>query len=179
MGRLLSLLALAGIVALAAAAPATTAPADTVLAMATCGGAKQYTFLFWPKGHPAIASVKFPKFATPHVEAYAGSSKKYPNSAFAASVAANGKGGMAKTCKQATPTGNLNFRATAAPARATALVCLFKAPPILHILKLDAGGFALEAEDTPGTLAMEAVLKAGGSKLLYDPTLCRLAPAPR
>ena len=36
------------------------------------------TFLVWPHGHPAIASVKFPEIRNPHVELYLGFGTQYP-----------------------------------------------------------------------------------------------------
>src|SRR5262245_17916805 len=81
------LLGIAMFAASAGAVPTTTA------VRGKCG-AKALTIYFWPEGHPAIPSIGFPEFRTPHVEVYGGKQ-------LIGFVDATGAGGFAKSCKTA------------------------------------------------------------------------------
>src|SRR4051794_36702750 len=95
-------LALAGLALAIAAGLAASAFARDQASPAgpgACGTPKQVTYLFWPQGHPAIPSVNFPAFPTPHLELYKGAAGTYPNSASAGFVSAESAGGFAKACR--------------------------------------------------------------------------------
>ncbi|HWQ02406.1 MAG TPA: hypothetical protein VN449_09860, partial [Gaiellaceae bacterium] len=67
--RWLALVVCVGVVVLStSAAPAGTLSPGSA-ARYSCG-AKAMKFYFWPQGHQAVPSVKFPPYAPPHLEAY-------------------------------------------------------------------------------------------------------------
>jgi hypothetical protein len=155
-----------------AATTAGAAPTDRVKGVATCGSATTWTFLFWPNGHPAIPSVKFPKFARPHLEAYRGAGRRYPGSGLGGFVSTNG-GGFAKTCRQVRgPARTTQIRNPAAAVRKTALVCRFSKPPVHELVQFSAGGQAWVAIEPSGRELVYATLKAKGSEIVYDKTRC-------
>lgn len=162
-----------------AVAAASAGPGDKVLGFFSCGNATQYTFLFWPTGHPAIASVDFPKFTVPHLEAYSGADKKYPTSAFVASAAANGSGGTKAGCKAFVPKVSIGYRGKGVTTSATALVCTFHAAPVHEFVRFASGGIGYSVIDPPNLQVVYAQLRPTGSKLQYDSSFCRATPSPR
>lgn len=174
--RRLALLAI--VLAGSAAAAAWAGPANKVLELAICGSATQYTFLFWPHGHPAIASVDFPTFPPPHLEAYSGTNKKYPNSAFVASAAANGAGGTKPGCRPFVPKVSIVFHAKSVTMNSTALVCTFHSAPVHEFVRLSSGGLGYSAIDPPKRQVLYAQLSPTGAKLSYDSSFCRATPSP-
>jgi len=82
-----------------------------------CGG--RMSVLVWPKGHGVIPSVSFPAIVNPHVEAYVGWDKRYPEALYGGYVVGGKpKGGI--------PVGDVNLRLNCInygdPAKATATV---------------------------------------------------------
>ena len=177
MGRLLSLLGLEGVVVAAlVAGPASPAQGNTVVGRASCGTAKQYRFLYWPKGHPAIPSVGFPAFAPPHFEAYSGGGSKFPNSQSAGYASAGGAG-FAKKCKPQ-KVGNLKPGSVTVATQTTQLVCAFPKAPLHQIVRLSSGGFNYVVLVPPDRLAVTAQFTPKSTLLAYDAKLCHTAPAP-
>ena len=154
--------------------------ADQGIALVKCGSSKTFTFLFWPNGHPAIASVKFPKFAVPHLEAYAGTNKKYPNSANVGGLSSKGQGGFTKACTAASLSAIGPFQTHKTTTQQTALVCKFSTPPLHEFVRLSAGGVAYVVIATPSNReVVYATLKPKGSSLVYEPSVCRPTPSPK
>ena len=161
-----------------AASLATAAPGDTILGFWTCGNATQYTFLFWPHGHPAIASVRFPSFPVPHLEAYSGNNRQYPNASFVASAAANGAGGTKKGCTPFVPKVSIGYRGKSVTAVSTALVCTFHAAPVHEFVRFASGGVGYSVIDPPKLQVVYAQLTPAGSKLSYDSSFCHQTASP-
>lgn len=137
-------------------------------------GAKKMTFYFWPQGHNAVPSLKFPAFTTPHLEAYT------TGGPFDASVDANGSFGYAKACKKVAdlparwPRGVKRITTTT-----TVLVnCTFPAAADLKASKVGAGGLLIATLGHTTTLVVMAAIKATGSTITYDNRYCRSRAAP-
>jgi hypothetical protein len=144
---------------------------------------RDLTFIFWPHGHPAIASVRFPSFPHPHVEVYKGSGRRYPNRDQIGLVVfdAGGTtgGGFSQSCSTVAGAATATATSTTAmTAAATALVCTFPVPAELEYAKTSRS-ITLRAV-VPKTLriAVSTRLAAGGSSLRFDPKLCRPTPPP-
>jgi hypothetical protein len=158
---------------------ASAVSADKLLGLSICGNATQYTFLFWPHGHPAIASVNFPKFSVPHLEAYSGANKKYPNSDFVASAAANGSGGTKPGCRAWLPKVGIGYHGKSVTTSQTALVCTFHSAPAHEFVRFSSGGIGYSAINPPNLQVLYAQLRPTGSKLSYDSSFCHPTTSPR
>lgn len=137
-------------------------------------GAKKMTFYFWPEGHNAVPSLKFPAFPTPHLEAYT------TGGPFDASVDANGAFGYAKACKKV---GDLPARWPRGVKRTTTtttvlLNCTFPAAADLKASKVGAGGVLIVTLGHTTKLVVTAAIKATGSTITYDNRYCRSRAAP-
>ena len=131
------------------------------------------TFYFWPQGHDAVPSLKFPAFKPPHLEAYT------TGGPFDAFVDASGALSYAKACKKVA---DLPAR-WAGPKRktiATTLIvnCSFPAAADLKASKAAGGGLLIATIGHTTKLVVLASLRAAGSKLTYDIRYCRTSPAP-
>ena len=100
------------------------------------GGAT--TVLFWPHGHPAIPSIRFPAFPSPHIEVYK-TGLRYVNNDFRAYVGP-GAGSWGPQCRgtSGAPSPNRISKAAKLSAEA-ALVCRFKSPAI-QLERADGAG---------------------------------------
>ena len=137
-------------------------------------GAKKMTFYFWPQGHNAVPSLKFPAFTTPHLEAYTSGGP------FDAFVDANGALSYAKACKKV---GDLPARWTRGVKRTTTTTtlvvnCTFPAAADLKASKAGAGGLMIVTLGHTTTLVVMAAIKATGSTITYDNRYCRSRAAP-
>jgi hypothetical protein len=69
--------AILGVFAVGAMASAQATSPTRSAAWKTCG--PTFTFLVWPKGHPALPSIRFPAIRNPHVEVYLGVGNQWPD----------------------------------------------------------------------------------------------------
>jgi hypothetical protein len=160
-----------------AASTAASAHADSVVEVKACGAAYAYTYLFWPHGHPAIASVKMRAYPRPHLQLYAGTDERYPARAFRAFVSARG-GSFTRGCEPAT-VGEVRGLAGAPPLDTDArLVCRFPSVPVHELVQLSGGGYALVTVVPPDREAVYAIVRARGSRLVFDGSLCQALRAP-
>jgi hypothetical protein len=125
-----------------------------------CGG--KMSILVWPHGHGVILGVNFPAIVNPHVEAYVGWNKKYPEALYGGYVV-GGKptGGI--------PVGDVNLRlncinyGNAAKASAivpngvkitsrTALQCTFAGSGVFDLIELGRGARVLVLHNGPRVL---------------------------
>ncbi|MEW6583532.1 MAG: hypothetical protein AB1416_12320, partial [Actinomycetota bacterium] len=83
----------AGTAVLVAAAPAAAKSVPVA-----CPGASQLTVLFWPKGHPKIASLGFPAYRLPHAELFAAAKQV----AYLEAGGAKGPVGSTSGCRKVT-----------------------------------------------------------------------------
>jgi hypothetical protein len=170
--RGIALVVCLGVMALSTSA----APAETLspggAARYSCG-AKAMKFYFWPQGHQAVPSVKFPPYASPHIEAYAASGAQH------GFVDSNGALSFAKTCKQV---GNLpsKWASTKRKTITTTMVlnCVFPAVAELNAAKVAAGGVMMVTLGHTTKQVVQGNLKATGSTLTFDTRFCRTAAAP-
>jgi hypothetical protein len=130
-------------------------------------------FYFWPQGHQAVPSVKFPPYAPPHIEAYAASGAQH------GFFDSNGALSFAKTCKQV---GNLpsKWASTKRKTITTTMVlnCVFPAVAELNAAKVAAGGVMMVTLGHTTKQVVQGNLKATGSTLTFDTRFCRTAAAP-
>ncbi len=172
---------------LAVALVATTATASgrpAGGAQASCG--KRMTFLFWPKGHPAVPSVGFPKLRAPHLEIYKGSNPRYPMSDFVAWAVA-GKTPPNEPAPYVSPycvsAGSSRSPAElpfAAPLKATArVVCAFPKSAAIAIDELSRRRFRVNVVLPPRRLAAQALIAPRGSTFAYSRQHCTRKPPPR
>ena len=163
------LLVAAGVVSIAASTAAAS-PTGTV-ARYNCG-AKAMTFYFWPQGHAAIPSIGFPEFLTPHLEAYVTGGPQVGYVDF------KGGNGFAKSCKKKADLAAHFAGAKKTIAKTMLVKCTLPAAAELSTVK-SAGGYSmLVAVGHTARLAASVTMKSTGSKLTYDPHLCRTSPAP-
>jgi len=130
-------------------------------------------FSFWPQGHPAIPSVNFPEYLTPHMEAYTSTGK------FDGFADAKGAQSFSKTCKQAR---DLPAR-WAGKKRATITTtmqvnCAFPAVAEMKATKVRSGSLFTVTLGHSSKLVLSASIKTAGSTLTYDTRYCRTTPAP-
>ncbi len=177
--RRVALLVLVVACGAASAVAALARPADKVLSLSTCGKATHYTFLFWPHGHPAIASVGFPAFPIAHLEAYRGVGPTYPDGHFVASVVANGVGAPRAGCVAVLPIAGIVYHGKSSTTSTTALVCTFPKAPIHKFVRLSSGGSGYAVINPPKLRVVYAQLKLAGSKLSYDASFCHRTPPPK
>lgn len=161
--------------ALALTSAATSGPAAQQTRVGC--GVRALTLLFWPQGHPAIASVRFPEFLVPHLEIYR-TGAAYPGPNFYGFMGADGTFNLRPTCKTlAAPL----IRARVKPAKVqrdtTALVCALAKAAHLDVVKT-ATGTRLLVIVPPATMVAVANVKMSGSTLTYNSKLCRPTPPP-
>jgi hypothetical protein len=187
MRRLLLLLLLLATVALAVTFSASSAR-SAARARVTCG-AKALTFLFWPDGHNAIASINFQSFPYPHMEVYKPAAGTFPdpNEVGIIEFTSTGQpaGGFAKSCTavKAKLTSSKPLRAST--GQPTALTCAFPKPAQMEFSK----------STSPVAITLRAILPSkkrvlgvevsarimdapGASTLKYDPKYCSAQPPP-
>ena len=171
------LLVLAGLLVLGAIALGVSS-SQAATSRIACGQ-KSVTFLFWPHGHPAIASVGFPQFLVPHMEIYKPGST-YPNSNFLGSLTAQGSASVVGSCHRVSGTSGsskIDKSKAKSTGSATALTCKSKTKPIFEFSTLAGGGVRLRV--FLGQAAeMVTNIRAQGSSLKYDKTHCRAASPP-
>jgi hypothetical protein len=130
------------------------------------------TFYFWPQGHPAIPSIGFPEFLTPHLEAYVNGG---PQVGY---VDSKGASSFAKSCKKKAGLA-AHFTGPKKTITKTMLVkCKLPAAAELTTVKAAGGLSMLVVVGHTTRLALSVVMKPGGSQLTYDSQLCRASPAP-
>ena len=131
------------------------------------------TFYFWPQGHQAVPSVKFPAYTTPHMEAYTAAG------VYNAFVDSNGALSYAKACHTA---GDLPARwsSTKRTTIATTMVVQCRLPAIaeLKASKVGTGGLMVVTADHTANLVVLGNLKTTGSTLTFDKRYCHAAPPP-
>lgn len=182
--RRLALAGLALAIAAGVAAGAFARDRASAAGPVACGSAKQFTYLFWPQGHPAIPSVNFPAFPVPHMEIYTGSDPTFPNSASAGFLSAQG-GGFAKSCKAARQGRAAPIQRRKTSTQTGRLTCTFPRSPLQTISKAGGGSVLTTVEPAkPGTtgkpqVEVTATIKDTGSTLVYDGKYCKLGPAPK
>ena len=183
--RRLALVATSSLISAGLAASAPAGDRAATVGPVACGTAKQFTYLFWPQGHPAIPSVNFPAFPIPHLELYKGADPTFPNTAFAAGVNAQAGGGFAPGCKAAKQgrAGPLSRPKTT--TETGELTCTFPRAPLQTINKA-SGGYVLTTVEPakPGAAGKPQIevlvtIKAMGSTLAYDGKVCKLGAAPK
>jgi|RhiMethySRZTD1v2_1073278.scaffolds.fasta_scaffold1399616_1 hypothetical protein len=151
--------------------------ADSVVEAKACGSGYAYTYLFWPHGHAAIPSLKFPAYPAPNVQLYAGFDRRYGARAFRAFVTARG-GSFTRACEPTT-IGEVRPLTGAPPLETDArLVCRFPRAPVHELVQLSGGGYALVTVVPPAREVVYAIVRARDSKLVYDGSLCRALTAP-
>lgn len=175
MRRLLPYLAPAAVIAgLAAPALAQAAPPES----ATCT-ARNQTFLFWPKGHPAIPSVGFGTFTTPHMEVY--KTGGYTNTNF---LAFNGVGAghgfnNANCAHNGPPRGGGPVPHAASTRRTKALRCRFPQAPQLQLGTLQGGAVTVDAVlGQVRVVAVRLTPHPRNAQMVYDRRFCRLGAPP-
>jgi hypothetical protein len=171
---LLVLLAAAGAPGAAGAAP------DAAGTRYECG-AKEWTFLFWPKGHPAIPAVSFPEFRVPHFEVYRGSDPTYPGSNFLGYVGADNASEVAPSCKKLKDLKALATAPMANPLRSKAAIgCTFPKPAWVQVEKVAGGGvrFQVKVILPPNKIVLYAQIAPQGSNAHYARQYCQKKAAP-
>jgi hypothetical protein len=136
-----------------------------------------YRILFWPKGHKAVPSVGFPAFATPHVEVYSGTGKKFLDAQQVGyEDATTEKISTTAPCVASSwnpgPKGNMK-KVTTKPRQ---LVCKFSASPVLFGAKVTQGGYTIGfyVHDKPS-----AYVSIGPSSALqWDAKQCKAKKLP-
>jgi hypothetical protein len=168
--RLLLAACSVALVALAAQAPA--ASAVTV----NCDQ-KSYTYLWWPHGHAAIPSVKFPAYPIPHMEFYKPGST-YPNSNSLGYADARGGGGFSSKCRKVSH-GTVDSRIpkSATATAQTALKCSFPRSPRMDLARR-AGGGLLFSVFLGSKLVTQGKIVNAGARLIYDTAYCHKSPPP-
>jgi hypothetical protein len=179
-------LAFASMLVLAAAAVVAGASAhDRALppSPVSCGSAKQFSYVFWPTGHPAIPQINFPAYPVPHMEVYRGSDPTYPNPALVGVANAQAGGGFAASCKAAKLGRTTPLAKAGATTQAGLLVCSFPRAPLHEVVKTPGGYLWVSAEPGKAGAAAQvevsATFKSAGSTLSYDRKACKLAAAPK
>jgi len=134
------------------------------------------TVLFWPHGHPAIPSIRFPSFPSPHIEVYK-TGPQYVNNDFRAYVGP-GAGSWGPQCRGTSGIPSPNRIAKAAKLSAqAALVCRFKSPAI-QLERADGGGRSTLKIFVGTQLYVAAVVQGAGSFVSYNTTLCSPRASP-
>lgn len=169
------LVAIAGaitVTVLACAGPAVGGGTRRVLCP---GGAT--TILFWPHGHRAIPSIRFPAFPSPHIEVYK-TGAAYGHGDFRAYVGP-GAGSWGPQCRGTSGSSSPNRIAKAAKlSTQAALACRFRSPAI-QLERVDGDGRSTLKIFVGTHLYVGAVVQGAGSFVSYDTALCspRAAPA--
>jgi hypothetical protein len=161
--------------ALATAASGAQAPAASALTV-NCG-LKSYTFLFWPHGHSAVPSVKFPAYPVPHMEFYK-PGNTYPNANSLGYTDAGGQGGFSTSkCRKVTR-GTVGSRVPApgSTTSASALKCTFPRTVKFDLVRM-RGGTRFRAYLGAMPVVSAKVLTAGSS-LTFAKAYCRRTAPP-
>jgi hypothetical protein len=143
----------------------------------SCGGTvNKIDIYFWPHGHPAVPSIKFPKFSPAHVEVYK-----------AGSVANAGQlgyldvknWGPAKACKE-TKMGGVKFGTGARTTLAKTAKITCKLPAQAQLVSLPNKGannlWVMLGQG--GTAVLWLTLKPGGSQAIWLSKYCSSKPVP-
>ena len=162
--------AAAGTLAVAGVATGASSEAQTLRG---CRGATQFVVLFWPSGHPAVRSLRFPAFRLPHTEIFAGSRQ-------VGYLEIGGRGGpLARTGDCARAAADARPPTVPAVRRTAALIiCRFTRAP--RFLRQAGRGRATVTAIVPRSRSgIRITMRAGRSVVSYDPAACRAAPPPR
>ena len=178
---LLALVAAAGL----GGGPAAAAP-DAGPSQVRCG-AKAYIFLFWPRGHPAVVSVGFPKFPPPHLEVYTGTDRKVPSGNQVGYVG-EGQFELSPACaKVKAKLGGLSESPVQQRSVVTdkaQIVCAFPKAVDLQVRPIASADQRIRflAILPPNKIVLDALivnqLVAGSSQLRYS-SYCKKEPAPK
>jgi hypothetical protein len=147
-----------------------------------CSG-KSLTFLFWPQGHAAIETVKFPNFPVPHLEIYR-TGAGYPGANFLGYVGPDGTAQFQPSCKSvAAPLVRARIASPATTHDTTALVCNFASAAQLDGSALTVGSrllviYPAKSAHQKAGIAAIAYVRPNGSTLTYNSKLCTPTPAP-
>jgi hypothetical protein len=135
-------------------------------------------FVFWPKGHGAIRSLRLPALKTPHIQIFKNGDQYRPRPDLGLATA-HGFISFSNKCNRisgAPPSGRVAHAKTA-----YAQIGLSCGIP-LRIVKLHlrhvVGGLLLEV-GIKGERVVSARVLTRGSTLTYDSHLCQPGPAPR
>ena len=134
--------------------------------------------LFWPEGHPAIASINAPAVTNPHVEVSVGSGGVFDlgDEVFYLDATGASRRGMA-ACDESTaaaPTGSPPGAEEAVTT--TRLTCRFSDDPT--IWRTGPGAAAELTVEAAGDVTVRIRLGMSGSTMEYNDELCDLAPSP-
>lgn len=177
MRRLLALVALLGLVAVSVASAAPSGPASSAAPAAAAArhvcGSRNMTFYFWPQGHQAVPSVKFPAFPTPHMEAYTAAG------VYNAFVDSNGALSYAKACR-AVPDLPARWASTKRTTIATTMIVQCRLPAVAELKASKVSGSGLMAVTAGHTthLVVLGNLRTTGSTLTFDKRYCHAAAPP-
>jgi hypothetical protein len=134
-------------------------------------------FVFWPKGHGAIRSVRLPALKTPHVQIFK-AGDQYRARADLGLVTARRFMSFSNTCDRisgAPPSGRV---AHAKTVRAqVALSCGIPLKVVKLSVRRSLGGLLLDVGNK-GAHVVSARVLTKGSTLTYDSRLCYSGPAP-
>lgn len=165
--RASSLLGLALFAASAGAGPTATT------ARTNCG-AKRLTLYFWPQGHPAIPSIGFEEFKTPHLEVYTSGGKQIGY------VDSTGVSSFAKGCKHAAELPlHWDGKKQKSIAQTMLVKCSLPAAAEMKGSKAHGGGALTIAAGHTTKEVVSVSMGAGGSKLTYDTRYCKTSAAPK
>jgi len=161
------------------AGPAGAAP-DAAGTRYDCG-AKEWTFLFWPRGHAAIPAIRFREFKVPHFEVYKGSDPTYPGANFLGYVGADNVSDIAPACKKLRDLKSLATAPMANPLRTKAAIgCTFPKPAWLQVEKVAGAGvrFQVKVILPPNKIVLYAQIAPQGSNAHYARQYCQKKAAP-
>jgi hypothetical protein len=162
-------------VAVACLAAAVSATAATTPPRVACGaGVKKVDIYFWPHGHPAIPSLKFPKYSPTHVEVYkAGSVANGAQLAYLGVKA----WGPSKACKEARM-GAVKFGKGARRTLVKTGKITCKLPAQAQLVSLpDKGANNLWVMlGKGGTAVLWLTLRPGGSQAIWLSKYCSSKP---
>jgi len=135
--------------------------------------------LFWPEGHPAIASINAPAVSTPHVEVSVGSGEVFDlgDEVFYLDATGESRRGNA-ACDESTaaaPTGSPP--GAKEEVSTTRLTCTFSDDATIWRTGPGAASAAVAVE-AAGAVAVRIMLGMSGSTMEYHDELCDLAPSP-
>ncbi len=160
---------LIGLLALAVA-PASAHAAKSV----TCSQSAS-TVLFWPHGHPAVKRVGFPKIKTPHLEVYSPGAG-YPSTNFLLYADAKRFVDPSRTCGSG-PVKKTDDVAHAKTIKTTKAVTCTAPAAIAYDIAKSKKGLTVRGHAGVDTY-FRAELRAKGSTLTYDRSLCHAEAAP-
>lgn len=142
--------------------------------------AKQYRLLFWPEGHPAIPSIGFPEFLTPHLEVYKGTGNKYADADLVGAEDPTSAQVSTEKCKAAAETGTAKEPAKKKSTQdAAKITCKLKVSPVLEGSAIPGGiGAVLAMTIKDQRVAVVTMFANQPSEVFYNSKLCKLSPAP-